>query len=117
MTALLILQIVITVCLVAVILMQRSSADGFTGAGGMGGEGLLSSRGAANLLTRATSILAAAFIINSLILAYLGSHREREASIIDKVIEQEAAKPITDDVAPVEPEAEKEFVPSVPTTD
>ena len=60
-TILLVAMILISVALTAVILLQRSEG----GALGMGGgpSGFMTARGAGNLLTRATSILAIAFFI------------------------------------------------------
>ncbi len=59
-TFLLVVQIIIAVALVGVILMQRSEGGGL----GIGGSpaGLMSARGAADFLTRTTTILAALFI-------------------------------------------------------
>jgi preprotein translocase subunit SecG len=51
--------------------MQRSEG-GALGIGGGGGGGFMSGRGSANLLTRATGILAAAFFATSIILSILG---------------------------------------------
>ncbi len=58
-TVVLIIHLMIAAALVAVILFQRSEG-GALGIGG-GGGGFMSGRGAANLLTRTTSILGAAF--------------------------------------------------------
>ena len=70
-TFLLILQSLVTVSMVAVILMQRSEGGGL----GVGGSpaGLMSARGAADFLTRATAILAALFIVLSIALAGLAT--------------------------------------------
>ena len=60
-TILLVAMIIISVSLSAVILLQRSEG----GALGMGGgpSGFMTARGAGNLLTRTTSILAVAFFV------------------------------------------------------
>ncbi|PTS76490.1 preprotein translocase subunit SecG, partial [Sphingomonas sp. HMWF008] len=60
---LLVVHAVIAAALVGVILVQKSEGGGL----GMGGSpaGLMSARGAADFLTRATSILGASFIILS----------------------------------------------------
>jgi preprotein translocase subunit SecG len=62
-----VLQALVAAALVAVILMQRSEGGGL----GVGGSpsGLMSARGAANFLTRATTILAVLFVVLSIILA------------------------------------------------
>ena len=70
---LLILQALVAAALVTVILMQRSEGGGL----GMGGSptGLMSARGAADFLTRATSVLATLFIVLCVILATLAATR------------------------------------------
>src|SRR5690349_18321991 len=70
-TFLLILQSLVAASMVAVILMQRSEGGGL----GVGGSpaGLMSARGAADFLTRATAILATLFIVLSITLAGLAT--------------------------------------------
>lgn len=83
---LLVIHVVITIILIGMVLIQRSDSDGF-GLGSGSGSNLLSGRSAANAMTRLTAILAAVFIVNSLILSVMASRHHR-ASIVD-VIEQE----------------------------
>ncbi len=71
MTFLLVIHGLLTLALVGVILMQKSEGGGLTGGGSAGG--LVSARGAANLLTRTTAILATLFIASSLGLAMLAA--------------------------------------------
>jgi preprotein translocase subunit SecG len=75
---LMVVQAIVAALLVAVILMQKSEGGGL----GMGGSpaGLMSARGAADFLTRATAILAIAFVALSITLATLavGSSSSRE---------------------------------------
>ena len=68
---LLVVHFVIALALVTVVLMQRSEGGGL----GMGGSpgGLMSARGAADFLTRATSILGGLFIALSILLAVLAA--------------------------------------------
>lgn len=68
---LLIVQTLVAVGLISVILMQRSEGGGFTGGGSP--AGLMTARGAADFLTRATTILASIFIVLSIILAALAA--------------------------------------------
>ena len=72
-TFLLVVQALVAAALVGVILMQRSEGGGL----GMGGSpaGLMSARGAADFLTRTTSILAMIFIGLSILLAVLAATR------------------------------------------
>jgi len=70
-TFILIVQTLIAAALVGVILMQRSEGGGL----GVGGSpsGLMSARGAADFLTRATAVLGALFVILSIVLAGLAT--------------------------------------------
>ena len=69
----LVVQAIIAALLVTVILMQKSEGGGL----GMGGSpgGLMSARGAADFLTRATTGLAIAFVSLSIFLATLAATR------------------------------------------
>jgi preprotein translocase subunit SecG len=105
----LVIQILIAVALIGIILVQRTSQDG---GGLMGGGstmgGLFTARGSANLLTRATAILATMFIINSLALGILASREHQSSSIIDQLAPQSQQ-------APAAPEAPKApAAPQVP---
>ena len=67
-----IIQAIVAAALVGVVLMQRSEGGGL----GMGGSpsGMLSARGAADFLTRTTTILAVLFVALSIVLAGLASN-------------------------------------------
>ncbi|MEA3065049.1 MAG: preprotein translocase subunit SecG [Sphingomonadales bacterium] len=99
-TFLLILQSLIAASMVAVILMQRSEGGGL----GVGGSpsGLMSARGAADFLTRATSVLATLFVILSITLAGLATI-ERAPSKIDPTLSRQgpAGTPLTRTAPPV----------------
>jgi preprotein translocase subunit SecG len=85
---LLVIHILLALALVASILVQRTSSDG---GGLMGGGssssmgGLMSARGTANLLTRVTSVLAAAFIGTSILLTILAGSHSAPRSLADQV--------------------------------
>ena len=76
---LLVLHAIIAASLVTVILMQRSEGGGL----GMGGSpsGLMSARGAADFLTRATSVLATLFVGLAIVLAVIASTGHNTAKI------------------------------------
>jgi preprotein translocase subunit SecG len=76
---LLVVHAFIAAGLVTVILMQRSEGGGL----GMGGSpsGLMSARGAADFLTRATSILATLFVGLAIVLAVIASTGHNTAKI------------------------------------
>jgi preprotein translocase subunit SecG len=67
--------------LIGVVLLQRSEGGGL-GVGGGGGGGFMSSRGTANVLTRATAILAGLFFLTSLILSILAGVNRAPTSIL-----------------------------------
>jgi preprotein translocase subunit SecG len=77
----LVLHIMVAAALVAIVLVQRSEG-GALGIGG-GGGGFMTGRGAANLLTRVTAFLAAAFFGTSILLAVLASTKSGPRSILD----------------------------------
>lgn len=80
-TFLLVVQAIVAVMLVGVILMQQSEGGGL----GMGGSptGLMSARGAADFLTRATAVLAIVFIGLSILHAVLATRTGTGVSTID----------------------------------
>ncbi len=67
-TLLLVIQAIIVLCLICVILLQKTGTDSLAGLSG-GGSGVFSSKGTANALTRITVFLAIAFVLNSLLIA------------------------------------------------
>lgn len=71
-TFFLVVHTLIALALVGVILLQKSEGGGLGIGGGTGG-GLMTARGAANLLTRSTSVLAAMFVGTSILLAVLAA--------------------------------------------
>ena len=78
-TFLLVVQAIVAFVLVSVILMQRSEGGGL----GMGGSpsGLMSARGAADFLSRATAVLASVFVLLSIVLAVLAATQHRGQGI------------------------------------
>jgi len=85
-TIILVVHLVLALAMVGVILLQRSEG-GALGIGG--GGGMMSARGAANLLTRATAWLAVAFLATSLTLAILAGEGRRGSSVLDEAEQEE----------------------------
>jgi len=79
-TFLLVVHAVIAAALVGVILIQRSEGGGL-GMGGGSPSGLMSARGAADFLTRSTSVLGALFVIMSIVIAGAASLRAKPTTI------------------------------------
>lgn len=78
-TVIVLIHLMIVLALIGVVMLQRSEGGGL-GIGSTGG--FMSSRGTANVLTRATAILATAFFITSLALSILAGLSHRPTSII-----------------------------------
>src|SRR5271154_4311959 len=78
---LLVIHIMVAISLVAVILLQKSEG-GALGMGGGGMSGFMTGRSTANLLTRATAILAAAFMATSALLVVMHNRQTGPVSII-----------------------------------
>ncbi|MBI1949901.1 MAG: preprotein translocase subunit SecG [Acidobacteria bacterium] len=82
--ALIVLHVIVCFILIMVVLLQSGKAADLAGAfGGGGSQTALGSRGAATVLTKATTIAAVLFMMTSLGLALLGSRRSGE-SVLDE---------------------------------
>jgi preprotein translocase subunit SecG len=75
-----VIHLMLVLALIGVVLLQKSEGGGL-GIGGSGG-GFMSSRGTANLLTRATAVLAGLFFVTSLILSILAGLNRKPTSIL-----------------------------------
>ena len=109
-TILLVAMIIISVALAGVILIQRSEG----GALGMGGgpSGFMTARGAGNLLTKTTWVLATLFFLCAIGLTILGNVERSNRSIVDVDAVGELMAPATpaagaaaDPAAPAQPAA------------
>lgn len=71
-TVIIVIHLMVVLALIGVVLIQRSEGGGLgIGGGGGGSGGFFSARGTANVLTRATAILAGLFFLTSLSLTIL----------------------------------------------
>jgi preprotein translocase subunit SecG len=112
-TFLLAIELLITIALVIVILMQRSEGGALgMGGGGSGLGGLFSPRGASDTLTRTTAILAVGFFVVCLALNLMVAHSVRPKSILDSSpAPARTAAPLQKPATP----APAQPTPSVPT--
>jgi preprotein translocase subunit SecG len=121
----LVIHLMIAAALVAVVLMQKSEG-GALGIGGGGMSNFMTGRGTASVLTRATAVLAACFMLTSLVLVILPQLGTKRASILpaDVTTQQMPAPPTapagstlpapgTQPATP--PTAPKPTTPSVPS--
>lgn len=83
-TVLIIVHLLIVVALAGVVLLQRSEGGGL----GMGSSpsAFMSGRGQANLLTRMTALLGAAFFITSLTLSILSARSSGPKSVLESAV-------------------------------
>ncbi|WP_340265356.1 preprotein translocase subunit SecG [Sphingobium mellinum] len=90
-TFLLVVQAIVSALLVTVILMQKSEGGGL----GVGGSpaGFMSARGAADFLTRSTTVLATVFVSLSIVLAVIASVQHRPSDIDTSLVKQAPAAP------------------------
>jgi preprotein translocase subunit SecG len=88
-TFLLVVQAIIAALLVTVILMQKSEGGGL----GVGGSpaGFMSARGAADFLTRSTTVLASIFVLLSIVMAVIASVRHAPSDIDTSLVKQAPA--------------------------
>lgn len=120
-TVLLIIQLIISVILTGLILIQRSEG-GALGIGGGGGGGLMSGRSATTSIARMTGIIGAVFVVNCLALSVVYQIETRDNLIIDDVTvsqpltaptdSSEGTVPLADETPAVEaPATEAETAP------
>ncbi len=67
----LVIHLFLALGLIGIVLIQRSDGSALGGLGGGSSGGLLSARGAGNVLTRTTAVLGAGFLITSITLTVL----------------------------------------------
>ncbi|MDE8347321.1 MAG: preprotein translocase subunit SecG [Acidocella sp.] len=112
---LLVLHVFVTLALIGVVLIQRSEGGGLGLGGGQGMGNFMSGRGTANLLTRTTSILGAAFFLLSLSLAllYKGAGTDDTSAILNAPIPHTPATS-TPGGAPALPPTPADALPATP---
>ncbi|RVT85542.1 preprotein translocase subunit SecG [Rhodobacteraceae bacterium CCMM004] len=89
---LLIVHLILALCLIGVVLLQRSEGGGL---GMGGGGGAISSRGAATALGKMTWLFGIAFCITSLVLTVFAAQNAAGTSVLDRLgggaaVEEEA---------------------------
>ena len=78
-TVVIVIHLMLVVAMIGVIMLQKSEGGGL-GIGSSGG--FMTSRGTANVLTRATAILAAGFFLTSLFLSWYAGHERKPTSVL-----------------------------------
>jgi|SRR5215813_3456744 len=99
-TFVIVVHLMIVLAMIGFVLLQKSEGGGL-GIGSTGG--FLSSRGTANVLTRTTAYLAAAFFATSLVLSILAGMHRNPSSIMPSTANTPAAPPASSDPAAPSP--------------
>ena len=110
-TILLVIHVLLSLVIIGLVLLQRgkgAEAGAALGGGGASGS-VFGARGSANFLSRSTAVLATAFFLSSLTLAYLASQREAPTSVTESVVTESVKQsaestvedvPVVDDTVP-----------------
>ena len=80
-----VVHIIVAVAVIALVLLQHGKGADMGAAFGSGSSGsLFGATGSANFLSRSTAILATAFFLTSLGLAYFGLQQHKPTSVVDR---------------------------------
>ena len=82
----LVVHLILALCLIGLVLMQRSEGGGL-GIGG-GGGGATGTRAGATAMTKLTWLLAIAFICTSIALTIVAAQKSAGASVVDRLSDQ-----------------------------
>ena len=112
-------DVLLAIGIIGLVLIQHGKGADVGAAFGSGASGtVFGARGSATFLTRVTAILATLFFANSLLLAYLATHRPVTESVIDQsvqVIEEVVEVPVEESPEEqVMPESTVSDLPDVP---
>lgn len=92
----LVIHLILALCLIGVVLLQRSEGGGL-GMGGGGGGGVMSSRGAATALGKLTWIFAICFIGTSIGLTVIAAQKSANSSVVDRLGTEQSVPDATPD--------------------
>ncbi len=82
----LVVHVVVAVALIALVLLQQGKgADAGAAFGSGASSTMFGSQGSASFLSRTTAILATAFFVTSLVLAYLSTQTTVPKSVVERV--------------------------------
>lgn len=84
-TVVLVVHLILALCIIVLVLMQRSEGGGLTGTTSGGAGNFASPKSTANVLTRATAICFTLFIVTSMTLAIMANNRTSTSDILQKL--------------------------------
>lgn len=107
---LLVLHVILSLGIITLVLLQKGAGASAGASFGGGAGSVFGASGSSNFLSKTTALLATAFFINSLVLAYLASNREvQTGSVLDTVT--------SPDIPAIEQEADPMPEPALPAVD
>ena len=117
-TTLTIIQLGAALAIIGLVLLQRGKgADAGAGFGAGASGTVFGARGATTALSRATAVFAAIFMVNSLVLAYLGAHQsaEPQRTLLDEAADAKSKLPaVTVPATPAPASAPQTAPPAAP---
>ncbi|WP_341860709.1 preprotein translocase subunit SecG [Gymnodinialimonas sp. 57CJ19] len=79
----LVIHLILAICLIGVVLLQRSEGGGLGMGGGGGGGGVMTGRQAATALGKLTWFFAIAFLVTSITLTIIAAQNSSTSSVLD----------------------------------
>ena len=104
----LIVHLILALCLIGIVLLQRSEGGGL----GLSGGGVMTGRAAATALGKLTWAFAIGFIITSITLTILAAANTEGASVVDRIVD--APAPVEEPAAPVGETDGESLLPPAP---
>ena len=88
-TVILVIHVILAICIILAVLVQKSEGGGLGIGGSSAGGGFMTARGTANFMTKLTAFLGGCFFLTSIILALLSSNNAPSiANEVNKEIEK-----------------------------
>ena len=92
-TVILVIHVILAICIILAVLMQKSEGGGLGIGGSSAGGGFMTARGTANFMTKLTAFLGGSFFLTSIVLALLSSQETPSISNeVQKTIEESSTK-------------------------
>ena len=92
-TVILVVHIILAICIIFAVLLQKSEGGGLGIGGSSAGGGFMTARGTANFMTKLTAFLGGCFFLTSIVLALLSSKETPSiANEVSKTIEKNTTK-------------------------
>ncbi len=86
----LVIHLILALCLIGVVLLQRSEGGGLGMGSGGGGGGVMSARSAGTALGKLTWIFAIGFIATSIGLTVIAAQKSANSSVVDRLGTQQS---------------------------